>query len=166
MRINASTTGQAGNWAKRPLVNEALMREVGTLALSMIRRRTQAGVDMNGAAFRPLSPEYAKQKHKALGNSDANLSVSGRMLNDMQIVSSSRNRVTLGFLGGTTGGSRASGGTFIQRSRSIPGGDKATYHHVEGAGKSRVKRKFFGLTSGDAEAIRAKVQAYVTRQGQ
>jgi hypothetical protein len=113
-----------------------------------------------------LSPGYAKQKQEALGSSKADLSVSGRMLNDMQITASSRNRVTLGFLGGTTGGTRASGGTFIQRSRSVPGGDKALYHHVLGAGKSRVKRKFFGLTSGDAEAIRTKVQAYISRTGQ
>lgn len=167
MRINASTTGMAGKYAQRPLVNESLMREIGTLALSMIRRRTQAGIDVAGAAFRPLSPGYAKQKQKALGSARADLSVSGGMLNGMQITASSRNRVTLGFLGGTVGGgSQANGGTFIQRSRSVPAGDKATFHHVEGAGRSRVKRKFFGLTSGEVDTIRAKVQAYVTRRGQ
>lgn len=164
MRITASTTGQAGKWSKRPLVNEELMREVGDLQLSRIRRRTGAGVDVDGSAFQALSPDYAKQKAAAVGSTRADLSVSGRMLNEMTIIGSSRNTVTLGFIGGAVGAvARATGGTFIQRSRSVAGADKALYHNVTGAGRSRVIRRFFGLSSDDGTTIRDAVQKFLDR---
>lgn len=164
MRINASTTGAAGQWAKKPIVNEQLMRDVGDLALSMIRRRTAAGTDVNGATFQELSPAYAKQKAKALGSAKADLTVSGQMLNDMTIVSASRNRVTLGFVSGAIGAlTRSVGGTFIQRSRAVGAGSKALYHNVTGAGRSHVIRKFFGLNASEGETIRTRVQAYIAR---
>jgi hypothetical protein len=164
MRINASTTGAAGQWAKKEIVSESLMREVGDFALSTIRRRTASGVDVNGATFQDLSPGYAKQKAKALGHAKADLTVSGAMLNDMTIVSASRNRVTLGFVSGAIGAiARSVGGTFIQRSRAVPGGTKALYHNVTGAGRSHVMRKFFGLNAREGDTIRARVQAYIAR---
>lgn len=39
--------------------------------------------------------------------------------------------------------------TPIQKSRSVPAGDKATFHQFEG----KVLRKFFGLSPDDAQAI-------------
>jgi hypothetical protein len=164
VRINASTTGAAGQWAKKALVDETLMRDVGDLALSIMRRRTAAGVDVNGAAFQALSPGYAKVKAKELGNARADLTVSGGMLNDMAIVSVSKNRVTLGFVSGAIGSVvRAVGGTFIQRSRAVPAANKAQYHNITGAGKSHVIRKFFGLNAREGDTIRARVQAYLAR---
>jgi phage gpG-like protein len=44
--------------------------------------------------------------------------------------------------------------TLIQRSRAIGGAEKAVYHQVEGAGKSKVKRPFLGLTDEDQRNIR------------
>lgn len=164
MQINVSITGMAGRYAEKALVNESFMREIGTYVLSVIRRRTAQGLDAMGNALQPLSAGYAKLKAKALGSARADLTVSGRMLNDMQILSASRNRVTVGFLSGSVGGSKASGGTFIQRSRSIPGGDKAYFHQVTGAGKSHILRKFFGLSDGEKATLRERVAKYVGEQ--
>lgn len=163
MRINASTTGRAGNYAKLVLVDAQLMSEVGDFALSLIRRRTAAGKDVTNQPFRPLSPGYAKQKQQALGTGNADLTVSGRMLNEMGRLAVTEKTVTIGFAGGSTGGGgRAVGGTFIQRSRAVPGADKALFHNVTGAGKAHVIRKFFGLTPDEKTTIAERVQAHVS----
>lgn len=164
MKINATVTGRAGQFAKIPLVNKQLMTEVGDFALSLIRRRTAAGKDVDGAPFQELSPAYAAQKLKAIGSNRADLTVSGRMLNEMGRLAVTEKSVSIGFSGGGTGSSGSSGGTFIQRSRSVPGADKALFHNVTGAGKSRVKRKFFGLSTEERALIVSRVQAHVSRQ--
>lgn len=43
--------------------------------------------------------------------------------------------------------------TFIQRSRSKGSAEKATYHDISGAGRSRVRRPFFSLTDEDETAL-------------
>lgn len=166
MKINVAVTGRAGNFAKIKLVDQKLMTEVGDFALSLIRRRTAAGKDVDNAPFKELSPAYAKQKQKALGNRRADLTVSGRMLNEMSRTGVTEKSVTLGWTGGGTGSSGGRGGTLIQRSRDVAGADKALFHQITGAGKPRVKRKFFGLASEEKTTIRDRVQAHVSRQVQ
>jgi hypothetical protein len=48
--------------------------------------------------------------------------------------------------------------TMVQRSRAIGAEQKAIYHQVAGAGKSRVKREFFELDDADVAAITARLQ--------
>jgi hypothetical protein len=55
---------------------------------------------------------------------------------------------------------RASSGTFIQRSRSESSEQKAIWHQVTGAGRSRVRRQFFGLTDDE----QGKVKDVLERQ--
>lgn len=43
--------------------------------------------------------------------------------------------------------------TMVQRSRKVAPEDKAVFHNVTGAGKSRIKREFFLLNDRDAEQI-------------
>ena len=43
--------------------------------------------------------------------------------------------------------------TFIQRARDVAPSEKAAFHQITGAGKSRVKREFFGLSARDEELI-------------
>lgn len=43
--------------------------------------------------------------------------------------------------------------TSIQKSRNLSPLEKATFHQVTGAGKSRIKREFFGLSPTDIAAI-------------
>jgi phage gpG-like protein len=59
---------------------------------------------------------------------------------------------------------RRSGPTLIQQSRRISAEQKALYHQVLGAGKSRVIREFLGLTSQDERDIVDRLQQAIDRQ--
>lgn len=50
-------------------------------------------------------------------------------------------------------------GTFIQRSRAESSEQKAMWNQVQGAGKSHVRREFFGLTDTETEQCREKLAA-------
>lgn len=63
---------------------------------------------------------------------------------------------------GTGKGKRKPAQTFIQRSRSVGAEEKAGYHQIQGAGKSKVKRKFLGLTDADKAELTARVGAHVS----
>jgi hypothetical protein len=65
-------------------VTAASMRALGERIVQRIRRRTESGAGVNGA-FAALSPGYAKRKAKAGLGSMADLTVSGAMLNDLQV---------------------------------------------------------------------------------
>jgi|ERR1041384_981831 hypothetical protein len=78
--------------------NAAMMREIGLLARELIVRRTMAGQDATGASFQPYSAKYAEGKAKELGSAEpVNLTVSGGMLRNLQIVEVTENSVTLGW---------------------------------------------------------------------
>jgi hypothetical protein len=68
------------------LVTKEDMREIGLLAREQIIRRTRQGIGPDGQPFAPLSPAYA-----------ADLTVSGRMLNDITITDVTDSSVTLGW---------------------------------------------------------------------
>jgi len=118
------------------------MHDVGDLLVRRIRTRTEGGYDVNGASFAPYNADYAKAKRAALGHSRVDLTVSGRMLNDMQVVETTDKTVTISFI---SQGGGASGGTFIQRSRSLGAADKAEFNDPS--------RHFFGASTEDEEAI-------------
>lgn len=69
------------------------MREIGLLARERIVTRTLRGQDAHNQAFAPYSPEYAKQK----GSAFVDLTVSGNMLNHLQIMEVDDDSVTLGW---------------------------------------------------------------------
>jgi phage gpG-like protein len=123
-------------------LTEQDMRDVGDLATRLIRTRTERGVDVNGSSFVGYSEGYAAAKRAALGHANVDLTVSGRMLNDMQVTSATERSVTISFI---SQGGGASGGTFIQRSRSLGAADKAAYNNPS--------REFFGLSSENEQAI-------------
>lgn len=54
-------------------------------------------------------------------------------------------------------GVKGSGPTLFQRSRRVPPIVKATAHQVSGAGKSRVKRQFFGLSESDERWLETEI---------
>jgi hypothetical protein len=141
------------------LSNDRLMREVGDLAVSLIRKRTEQGKDADGAPFLPLSAAYAERRQKAGYGTTSNLTLSGGMLGGMRVVEVSANKVTLGFTGDSQRSGR--GGTLVQRSREVGGNPKAFWHNVTGAGPSRTKRRFFDLMPSEVQAITAAVQRYL-----
>lgn len=51
--------------------------------------------------------------------------------------------------------------TRTQRSRSKRPSEKATYHQITGAGRSRIKRQFFGIAESDAALITKEVGAAI-----
>jgi hypothetical protein len=53
--------------------------------------------------------------------------------------------------------------TFIQRSRAKGAAEKAAYHQVVGAGKSRIRRPFFALTARDEAVLVALVEQQLDR---
>lgn len=78
--------------------DQALMREVGLQAIRMIQARTRQGRDVDGRAFQGYSSGYAQQKARALGSSGTvDLTVSGDLLNALQIVDVTDRSVTLGW---------------------------------------------------------------------
>ena len=143
-----------------PLVDEALMREVGDLAIRMIRTRTQSGKDKDGAPFTAYTPAYAERKAKEGLGTTPNLTVSGRLLNDMAVTAVSPGKASIGFRS-SGGGTKGRGLTMIQRSRALGAEDKARFHDQLGAGKSRTIRSFLGLTDTEADTIRARVARYL-----
>lgn len=120
------------------------LRDVGDLLVRRIRTRTESGVDVQGSAFRDYSPGYAKQKRDALGHARVDLTVSGRMLNDMQVTEATTRSATISFI---SQGGGAAGGTFIQRSRALGAADKAAYNDPT--------RHFFGVSAEDEAEITA-----------
>jgi len=123
-------------------LTEQDMRDVGDFLVRRIRTRTESGISVEGSGFRPYSPEYAAQKRAALGHSRVDLTVSGRMLNDMQVTSTTKNTATISFI---SQGGGASGGTFIQRSASLGAADKAGFNNDT--------RHFFDASDEDEELI-------------
>jgi hypothetical protein len=61
-----------------------------------------------------------------------------------------------------TGARRPAAVSFRQRSRAKGAEEKAIYHQVAGAGRSRVLRKFFELSDADLDAITTRLNAGVT----
>jgi hypothetical protein len=59
-----------------------------------------------------------------------------------------------------------SGPTMIQRSRQKASEEKALYHQVLGAGRSRVKREFLGLTAEDETKISQRLAQHIGQQFQ
>jgi hypothetical protein len=137
-------------------LDRRLLQDIGDLAMHIIRERTVQGRDVEGRPFRPLSRRYAAQKARAGLRPLADLTVSGRMLNDMVARPLDDRTVEVRFA--SRGASRsARGQTFIQRSRAIGAAEKAAWHHELGAGQSRVKRPFFALSDREVADIEARV---------
>lgn len=156
--MGLTTSRNFGPLDEIPLVDRTLLQDVGDLAIRMIRERTERGISVDGGAFAPLSAGYAERKAEAGLPAVANLTVSGRMLNDMHAKPVDRRTVEIAFL--SRGGSNK-GSTFIQRSRGLGAADKAFFHHVAGAGKSHVVRRFFDLNAKELAVIEARVRRHL-----
>lgn len=83
-----------------PAQRKALLAHIALLAVGRIKRRTNAGLDVNGQAFKPYSRRYATMRRKAGRTvTPVTLWLSGGMLGGMQVVSSDENRAVIGFVG-------------------------------------------------------------------
>jgi hypothetical protein len=123
---------------KRKLITEALMKEIGDMAVEEIVSRTESGVDADGKPFKAYSADYAKRKVADGGLGRVNLrGAKGgghQMLDDIGVVDVSDNSVTVGF-------------------RTARKMELATYHDQLGAGKSRVIRRFFDVSKNFPDKV-------------
>ncbi|WP_291981918.1 hypothetical protein [Luteitalea sp.] len=58
---------------------------------------------------------------------------------------------------------RRSGPTLVQRSRRVSPQQKALYHQVTGAGRTKVRRPFLGLTAAEMRDIATVLDAGIRR---
>lgn len=56
---------------------------------------------------------------------------------------------------------RKKGRTLIQASRAVAPSEKAAYHTISGAGRSQVRREFFGLSASDEDAIVQRIAEFL-----
>ncbi len=83
--------------ADLPLITQPDWQAAGQLLRERIVRRTIAGLDVQGQAFAPYSPRYAKQRQQAgMDTATVTLQVSGEMLRGIQVIASA-DRVELTF---------------------------------------------------------------------
>ena len=78
-------------------------RAMGEEALLLIRQRTAAGRDYQGAAFTPYSEAYAVKKGTFLAgvpfaSTRVDLTLSGDMLGNMHVLEATEDHVTLGWV--------------------------------------------------------------------
>lgn len=91
-----SPTRNFGPLDQMSFTDKQLMREIGLMARERIVRRTRSGQGVD-APFQSYSSEYAVLKAKVLGAGTVNLTVSGRMLNEIVITDVTDTTVELGF---------------------------------------------------------------------
>lgn len=109
--------------------NETQRREIGQEIIRKIKRRTSSGIDINGNLFASYSTNYEK-------SGTVNLSLTGDMLQALEVISTGPGFVRIGF-NSRTANDKAS---FIQS----PRGQKT--------GKQPVRR-FVGISPGDLNDI-------------
>lgn len=71
--------------------------EVGHAAIAVVVARTKHGVDVNGVAFKPYVPAYARQRVQASLSTQPDLVRTGHMLGGMIPVVSGEDEVTIAF---------------------------------------------------------------------
>jgi hypothetical protein len=167
-----------------PAQRKALLAHLAALAVGRIKRRTGAGLDVNGKAFKPYSFGYATMRHQAGRTvSPVQLTMTGAMLASMQVLSSDANRAVIGFQGSSAAvrftkrarptknrktGERITH-TFAEQRRQVSNALKA-YWNDKGEGSDgwgTPRRHFFGLSADDRSFLsRIALRELVRMAGQ
>ena len=95
MSITVRSSGIPLDLVMATLLTADEWQEIGELAKLRIVERTAKGIGPDGQRWPPYSPAYAKRKAKALGPGPVNLSLSGRMLDEMRVTRVGENFVEL-----------------------------------------------------------------------
>jgi hypothetical protein len=86
-----------------PEVRVAILKRAAAHAIGIIKRRTEQGVDVDGAAFKAYSPAYAKLRAGSGRNVDpVDLTLAGDMLASMTVLDVTPERALIGFQGSST----------------------------------------------------------------
>lgn len=127
---------------------EAIAVEV----IDLIKERTQSGKDKNGRAFAPYSKAYKDSAAFSIAgkSSKVDLTLTGDMLDSMEIISNRAGKVTVGYGKDNANQGKAEGnilGTYGQSS------------------KTAAARDFLGISQKDLQAILSKYKKDDERAG-
>lgn len=130
------------------LIREAAKKELGIQLENSIReidKRTKSGRDVDDRSFAPYSEAYIKDKvHRRKRSNTVNLEDTGEMLAAMTSEVRVENRGLVGIIKFATAYAAA-------KARG----------HMEGLGKSKVKRRFFELSEKQIQKITDGVRAAI-----
>lgn len=131
------------------LYNERLLNQLGLGAVRLIRERTRKGQGLDGA-FKAYSKGYARLKDLGDGTSSDPVTLEyGVRLREGSVVVNRYDSMLSKLESKADPGRDQVYVRFSQpRAEQI-----ARYHHVDGAGKNKIKRRFFGLTEDDAQKL-------------
>ena len=125
------------SFAGRPVLREA----IGQAIIDRIIDRTEEGKSVNGGNLKsPYSGKYADSDEFALygkNKNEVNMTLTGNMLNDLDIVDQTTSTITIGF-------------------NDEVNQKKAANHHQ---GVTVPKRPFFGVSKKDLEAIKKEFKS-------
>lgn len=120
-----------------PADREALADEI----IDFIRERTSSGLDKNNREFGGYSEAYIKSANFRIAGkskSEVNLTLSGDMMGDIDLLSHRKGNLRIGFQRGSESNAKADGNI------------KGTYGQEKQVGP---KRDFLGITKGDLNAL-------------
>lgn len=144
-----------------PDARAAVLQRLALLQIGRIKRRTSAGLDVNGAAFRAYSPRYREQRRRAGWGTKPDLWLKGGMLGSLGLLEVTPARVLIGFQGSAAGSTfrararakrhRKTGErlalTVVETSKRVPNALKAAWND---RGEGTVPRRhFFGVSAED-----------------
>lgn len=78
---------------------KALLQQLALLQIGRIKRRTSAGLDVNGSPFAPYSPRYAEQRKRAGWATKPDLWLRGGMLGGLAVLDVDDRQAVIGFQG-------------------------------------------------------------------
>jgi len=129
--------------ALKSLGQKARLEKLGLAAAFLIKQRTVEGKDIDGNEFQDYSEGHAVRRRKEnLPTHPVNLefnNIDGMMHGIDHLVSRSSSKVAVYIRG--------------SRNRRI-----SRYHNIMGAGKSKVKRRFWGLNDDEQNNVAELVQ--------
>ena len=100
------------------------LSRISIFTIREIKKRTMRGVDVRLSRFRPYAPTTGVGRKENRGTVD--LFDTGQMQNSMNFMLKGNFRSQLGF-------------------RNATANKKAYYHDIEGVGKNKIRREFFGI---------------------
>jgi hypothetical protein len=141
-----------------PDARRAILSKLGLLFVGRVKRRTKAGLDVNGHPFAPYSVRYRENRRRAGWGTKPDLWLRGGMMGSLGVLDVDEKRVLVGFQGTsaqTTFRARSRAAkhrktgeridlTVAETSRRIPNALKAYWNQ-----HGRKPRRFFALSPQD-----------------
>lgn len=123
-----------------------VLEQLAVMVKNVIRVRTASGKDVEGKPFAKYNKAYAKQHGKTL----VDLTLTGKLMNSMTQKVISNNTAKVFFIN-------------TAYKSGINTVKLAGIHNEEGAGRSKVVRRFFGLADTDLDKLLKEYQSDIMK---